>query len=126
LLASTHPSNQPNHSMKRTNGASILYAHVRCCVLLCYLIINRATVLFLLWKDKKSTSVQSASYWSEINCEKEKDDPTVLDTVCRDFSEKTRGIFAPLPKKGEKVPSLVIHHIISPHPPTHQNELHDN
>lgn len=65
-----------------------------------------ATVLFLLWKDKKSTAVQSASYWSEINCEKQEDDPTVLDTVCRDFSEKTRGIFAPLPKKGEKVPSL--------------------
>lgn len=54
-----------------------------------------ATVAFLLWKDKKATALQSATYWAEINCENAKEDQSVSETVSRSFSEKTCGLFAP-------------------------------
>lgn len=30
----------------------------------------RASIAFLLWKDRKASVTQSATYWADINCEK--------------------------------------------------------
>jgi hypothetical protein len=52
-------------------------------------------IAFLLWKDRRSTATQSATYWGDVPCEKGKNDNSPLHTVARVFSTKTNGIFAP-------------------------------
>eukprot|EP00456_Euglypha_rotunda_P042047 TRINITY_DN32737_c0_g1_i1.p1 TRINITY_DN32737_c0_g1~~TRINITY_DN32737_c0_g1_i1.p1 ORF type:complete len:120 (+),score=17.12 TRINITY_DN32737_c0_g1_i1:25-384(+) len=51
------------------------------------------TICFLLWRHSKSTSHQSATYWSDIVCEQSKKDQSTIDTLARASSTVTRGLF---------------------------------
>ena len=52
-------------------------------------------LVFLLWRDRRSSSSESSAFWSSIVCPPHKEDNSPLDSVTRGFSEKTKGIFAP-------------------------------
>lgn len=54
-----------------------------------------AHLYFLLWRDAKSSQIESHTYYSHIICPVHKTDNSALDTVTRGFSEKTKGLFAP-------------------------------
>src|SRR4051794_18647046 len=55
-----------------------------------------ASIAFLLWRDKRTSPIESSVYWSHIVTPKAKEDSSALDTVCRGFAMKTKGLFAPL------------------------------
>jgi hypothetical protein len=52
-------------------------------------------LVFLLWRDRRSSSVESSTFWCSVVCPMTKEDNSPLDAVTRGFSEKTKGIFAP-------------------------------
>lgn len=53
------------------------------------------TLAFLLWRDRRSTATESSTFWGPVVCPLGKEDKSPLDAVCRVFSEKTKGQFAP-------------------------------
>jgi hypothetical protein len=57
---------------------------------------SSASLAFLLWRDRKSTNIESNSYYGHIVTPKLKNDSSPLDTVARGFATKTKGLFAPL------------------------------
>ena len=62
---------------------------VPCCV------CSSPLLVFLIWRDRRSSSVESSTFWCSIVCPPTKDDASALDSVTRAFSEKTKGVFAP-------------------------------
>lgn len=51
--------------------------------------------MFLLWRDRKSSAIESSTFWGHMSCPQSKTDVSPLEAVCRSFSEKTKGCFAP-------------------------------
>jgi len=51
--------------------------------------------VFLVWRDRKSSALESCTFWGPVVCPQGKDDASARDSVCRLFSEKTKGQFAP-------------------------------
>jgi hypothetical protein len=64
-----------------------------------YTLLKRAAgaplLVFLVWRDRRSSAVESSTYWGSVVCPSAKDDNSPLDAVTRGFSEKTKGVFAP-------------------------------
>ena len=57
--------------------------------------LRSSTLVFLLWRDRKSSAIESSTFWGNMSCPQSKTDVSPLEAVCRVFSEKTKGCFAP-------------------------------
>lgn len=81
--------NSPRASL---SAASVLRASAACCF---SAPLRSSTLVFLLWRDRKSSAIESSTFWGNMACPQSKTDVSPLEAVCRSFSEKTKGCFAP-------------------------------
>jgi hypothetical protein len=73
------------HVPSDLSSACLLFAPplpLRCC--------RSPTLVFLLWRDRRSTAIESSTFWGPVVCPLGKEDKSPLDAVCRAFSEKTK------------------------------------